>query len=251
MEDVLGRLVGRSVLFNGLVIPGGSIELALSRYVDNLVIWNDDKTYRVSLVGSAVPVKFANRYFLLCTNHQLKRFRMEKVALLARDGRNLVTSSGVRHFADESSPHYRDLAAFDFSEACEARPEFKERFFHLLDVPPATHGADTVAAVVAGFPTGEQVYELSDKNHIGRSKRAVLCHPHPETYDPALLCLRAREALNFDPDGMSGGSAFVVQIVNGVFKAYFAGMVVTGGRDRFHIVKAKDIYRFLEVLSDR
>ena len=47
---------------------------------------------------------------------------------------------------------------------------------------------------------------------------------------------------------MSGGSAFVVQVVAGEFRAYFAGLVVTGGRDRFHIIKVGDIYRFLATL---
>src|ERR1017187_2845888 len=72
--------------------------------------------------------------------------------------------------------------------------------------------------------------------------------PDVDTYDPALLCLRTNEPLDFDPDGMSGGSAFVVQIVNGAFHAHFAGIVVTGGRDRFHIIKVGHIHRFLAAL---
>jgi hypothetical protein len=55
----------------------------------------------------------------------------------------------------------------------------------------------------------------------------------PATYDPALSCLRSNEPLGFDPDGMSGGSAFVVQVVDGEFRAYFAGLVVTGGETGF------------------
>jgi hypothetical protein len=51
--------------------------------------------------------------------------------------------------------------------------------------------------------------------------------------------------LGFDPDGMSGGSAFVVQIVDGEPHAFFAGIVVTGGADRFHILKVGVIAGFL------
>jgi hypothetical protein len=47
---------------------------------------------------------------------------------------------------------------------------------------------------------------------------------------------------------MSGGSAFVVQVVDGEFRAYFAGVVVTGGQDRFHIIKVGLIERFLRAL---
>jgi hypothetical protein len=97
---------------------------------------------------------------------------------------------------------------------------------------PDARNTDIVFAVVAGFPSNDQKYELEEKNHIGKFKRIVVCQPDPSSYDPALLCLRTNEPLGFDPDGMSGGSAFVVQAVGGEFHAYFAGVVVTGGQDR-------------------
>lgn len=247
-RSLLERLAGTSVSFNGLLLPASTLSRALARYVDNLFIWNDHEVYKVSLVGSAVPIRFADRYFLICTNHQLRGNEKEDVSLLGRDGQLLVTSSGVRHFDDESNPHYRDLAAFDFTEACEAHPAFRERFFYLHEVPPTARNTDIVFAVVAGFPSKDQKHEIEEKNHIGKVKRIVLCQPDPSTYDPALLCLRADEPLDFDPDGMSGGSAFVVQVVAGEFRAYFAGLVVTGGKDRFHIIKVGDIWRFLRTL---
>jgi hypothetical protein len=125
------------------------------------------------------------------------------------------------------------------------RQLFQQPFFDLRGMPPDAPNTDIVFAVVAGFPCKDQKYELEEKNHIGKFKRIVVCQPDPDTYDPALLCLCTNEPLDFDPDGMSGGSAFVVQIVNGVFRAYFAGIVVTGGRDRFHIIKVGHIHRFL------
>ena len=140
------------------------------------------------------------------------------------------------------------MAAFDFTEPCEIHPDLKERFFDLREIPPYARNTDIVAAVVAGFPSKDQKYELEEKNHIGKYKRIILCQPDPSSYDPALLCLRASEPLDFDPDGMSGGSAFVVQAVGGEFRAYFAGLIVTGGGDLFHVIKVGHIYRFLEML---
>ena len=154
--------------------------------------------------------------------------------------------SGVRHFNDETNPHYLDLAAFEIP--CQAHSDLKERFFDLPSCPPDARNTDIVFAVVAGFPCKDQKYELEEKNHIGKFKRIVVCQPDPATYDPALLCLRTNEPLDFDPDGMSGGSAFVVQVVDGEFRAYFAGLVVTGGRDRFHVIKVGHIHRFLTAL---
>jgi len=246
--SVLDRMAGTSVSFNGLLMPASTLTSVLARYVDNLCVWNDHQTYKVSLVGSAVPIRFSGRYFLLCTNHQLRGRELENVSLLTRDGQRIVTSSGVRHFNDESNPHYLDLAAFEFTSPCDEHPDLKERFFFLREVPPDARNTDIVFAIVAGFPSKDQVYELEEKNHIGRFKRIVECQPDPSSPDPALLCLRANKPLGFNPDGMSGGSAFVVQVVNGEFRAYFAGLVVTGGTDRFHIIKVGDIYRFLETL---
>ncbi len=244
-RNILNQMVGTSASFNGLLIPAGSLASVLSRYVDNLFVWNDHQTYKLSLVGSAVPVKFSDRYFLLCTNHQLRGSRPEHVSLLGRDGQNLVTSAGMRHFNDESNPLYLDLAAFEFTEPCEAHPDLKERFLDLRDVPPAARNVDIIFAVVAGFPSQDQKYELEEKNYIGKFKRTVVCLPDPSSYDPALLCLRTDKPLDFDPDGMSGGSAFVVLEVDGEFRAYFAGLVVTAGRDRFHIIKVGHIRSFL------
>jgi hypothetical protein len=95
-RSILGRMVGTSVSFNGLVVPASTLPATLSRYVDNLFVWNDHQAYKVSLVGSAVPIHFFGRYFLLCTNHQLRGCQLDRVSLLGRDGINLVTSSGVR-----------------------------------------------------------------------------------------------------------------------------------------------------------
>lgn len=247
-RGVLDRLVGTSVRFNGLIVPASTLAASLGRYVDNLVVWNDDETYKVSLVGSAVPIKFKGRYFLLCTNHQLVGCQLDHVSLLGRDGRNLITSSGVRRFEDQNNPHYLDLAAFEFTEPCEAYPDLKERFFDLREMPPDAPSTDIVFAVVAGFPSRDQAYELEERNHIGKFKRIVVCQPEPLSFDPALLCLRSDEPLGFDPDGMSGGSAFVVQTVAGECRAYFAGLVVTGGLDRFHVIKVGVIHDFLDLL---
>lgn len=249
-RNLLDRLVGTSVRLNGLILPASTLTSTLSRFVDNLFVWNDHDIYKVSLIGSAVPIKFAERYFLLCTNHQIRDSKLENVSLLGRDGRNIITSSGVRRFDDETNPHYLDLAAFEFTEPCKAHPDLKERFFDLREIPPDVPSADIVFAVVAGFPSKDQKYELEEGNHIGKLKRIVVCHLEPSTFDPALLCLRADEPLDLNPDGMSGGSAFVVQIAGGEFRAYFAGLVVTGGIDRFHIIKVGLIHRFLAALVE-
>jgi hypothetical protein len=185
------------------------------------------------------------RYLLLCSNHQLRGRQLEDVSLLGRDGINLVTSSGVRQFNNEEHPLYLDLAVFNFTEPCEDRPEFKERFFDFQNIPPNAPSTDIAFAIIAGFPSRDQIYEIEEKNHIGRRKRIVACRLENASTNNTELSLQALGPLGFDPDGMSGGSAFVVQRVENEFRAYFAGMVVTGGGGRFRIIKVGVIENFL------
>jgi hypothetical protein len=245
---VLDQLTNTSVRFNGLLIPAKALESTLGRYVDNLIVWNNHDVHKISLVGSAVPLLFGGRYFLICTNHQLAGRDPENVSIMGRDGQKLVTSSGMRCFSDETLPHYLDLAAFDFTEPCEVLPDSKKWFFVLRDIPPDTTNSDIVAVVVAGFPAADQKYEVEEANHIGKVKRIVVCQPEPSSKDSALLCLYVKDGLGFNPDGMSGGSAFVIQQIGAELHAFFAGMIVTAGKDRFHIIKVGPIKQFLTTL---
>ena len=48
-----------------------------------------------------------------------------------------------------------------------------------------------------------------------------------------------------DPDGMSGGSAFVIVDTPAGLTAYFAGIVVRGGLEFFHVIRAGYVLAFL------
>lgn len=237
-----------AVTFNGISIPIRAVQSTLARYVDNLVVWNDNPEYRVSLVGSAILLHYQGRYFLICCNHQLKGQCLENVSILEKDGSVLFTSSGVRHFTDDCDPRYLDLAVFDFTDPCIAHPQLQERFFRLTDFPKDGPNTNTLFAIVAGFPSQKQGYHL-DENHIEKVKWIVPCSLQPPTYDRTrLLRLQAYYPMQFSPDGMSGGSAFIVQHDGQRLNAYFAGMVVTAGNDSFHIIKVGIIRDFLALI---
>ena len=55
--SIVGRLANHGVELNGLIIPGRAIENVLARHSVNLLVNNDDDTYRVSLVGSATAIR--------------------------------------------------------------------------------------------------------------------------------------------------------------------------------------------------
>ncbi len=103
-----------------------------------------------------------------------------------------------------------------------------------------------LAVLLTGYPSADQRYEVHENNHLGLVRRLVTCLPEKQPSDEALLSVKAQQPLTVHPDGMSGGSAFVIQMENGLPKAYFAGIIVRGGLKSFQILKAGFIISFLK-----
>jgi hypothetical protein len=45
---------------------------------------------------------------------------------------------------------------------------------------------------------------------------------------------------------MSGGAAFTIQYADGGLRAYFAGIIVRGGREDFYVLKSGIVKAFLD-----
>ena len=119
------------------------------------------------------------------------------------------------------------------------------RFFSFRDTAPDTTPDKQVFILCTGFPFDDQRYEL-DENHLGSGRRNVLCRLGDGSNDPALLRLNTPKGIDFDPNGMSGGSAFVCIEREGQLQIFFAGIITRGGRDGFYIVKAGFVREFLD-----
>jgi hypothetical protein len=247
-ETLLRRLMALGVNVNGLIVPGRSVESVLVRHSHNLVLYNDHETYKVSLVGSATAVRFNKRYVLLCTNHQLQGRDPQQVSMLKDDGSVLVTSGGFSAYPVSTETDAYDIAAFDFTEPVADHPDLRKRFFDLQQVPPNTLNVNVIAMLLAGYPANDQTYDIGENNHLGLARRHVVCLPHGQPFDEVMLTVRAETPLQDEPDGMSGGSAFVIQLMNGKPHAYFAGVIVRGGKEFFHILKAGFVLEFLRSL---
>ena len=245
-RTVIDQLTGLSVDVNGLIIPGRSIENVLARHTFNLIVANDDELFKVSLVGSATAVRYKGREILLATQHQVKGLDESRVAMLTDSGSHVITSGGRRGFIPHSDTDAYDIVAFDFTEPCKERVDLKKRFFELRSAPPDTLNVYVLAMLLTGYPSADQKYEVHESNHLGIVRRQVICLPDSQPSDEALLTVRAQRPLEQQPDGMSGGSAFVIQWENGRPKAYFAGIIVRGGKESFRILKAGFVVAFLD-----
>ena len=245
MDTIVERMSKLSVELNGIIWPGTAVEKVLARYAFNLFVHNDDPTYKISLLGSATAVRFRGRYLLLATQHQLVGTELERISMMSDDGEVAITSGGVRSYRMSSETDAFDLIAFDFTEPCAARPDLRPRFFDLTRIPPNVVDKAIIAFLLTGYPFKDQRYEVHETNQLGLARRLVTCLPESQPSDDALLSVRSTTPLPHDPDGMSGGSAFVVQESNGQFDAYFAGIIVRGGREIFHVIKAGYVFSFL------
>lgn len=247
MRTLIDQLAEDAVDLNGVIIPGDLIERRLGSHAFNLVVYNGGTEYQVSLLGTGTAIKFRGRSLLVATQHQLVGMARERVAMLTDDNEGVAITSGgyVRTDPSSESDAY-DLIAFDFTEPCQKRPDLRKRFFDLRSMPPDLRGVTDSVVILTGCPTKDQTYDVEQNNHIGIARRHVLCHPtQDQPSDDALVRLRAIKPMPHDPDGMSGGSAFVIFDTPNGLKAHFAGIVVRGGLELFHIIRAGYVLAFL------
>ncbi|MBN8916336.1 MAG: hypothetical protein J0I31_12145 [Rhizobiales bacterium] len=250
-RTIIDRFADLGVELNGLIIPGASVDAVLGRHAFNLFVHNDHDLYKVSLIGSATAIRYRKREFLLTTQHQLRGIDLPNVAMMTDTGSHVITSAGSRHFEPRSDTDAYDITAFEFTEPCAAYPELKRRFFNLRRVPNDVLNIDVIGFLLTGFPSKAQAYEIADKNHIGVGRLAVVCTLEPQPNDPALLCVKAVSPLDLDPDGMSGGSAFVIQMQDGRPQAFFAGIIIRGGLEHFYVLKSGFVRAFLDACLER
>jgi hypothetical protein len=247
---ILGQFAGHGVNLNGIIVPGRSIESTLARHAFNLVINNKDEMFKVSLVGSATAVRRGGREILLTTQHQLRGVDPQQVAMLTDTGSHIITSGGYRGFLPHSETDAHDVVAFDFTEPCKDRPELRKCFFDLSNVPPdvEVNDANVVAMLLSGYPTEDQNYDIYENNHLGLVRRQIVCQPHSQPNDNALLTVRVVRPLEKHPDGMSGGSAFVIRLEHGKPHAHFAGIIIRGGKTNFTTLRASVICALIDTV---
>lgn len=247
-RPLLETMLDISARVGSLIVPARSLESHLGRFASQLTVWTHDDVYKISIPGSAIGVIHAGRAMLICSMHQLKGVELSDVCILTPDGSHAITSSGsqnCRSGEHKASSDAYDLAAFDFTEPAREFPELTKNFFKFDCVPPDAPNTHILAFVVTGYPNADQKYELAEKNHIGQVRRVLIAEPDSQPADPALLKLKFAQHLDFDPDGLSGGPAFVMQMVDGECRAYLGGMVVRAGKSHCHIVKSGFLWNFL------
>ncbi|PRD41370.1 hypothetical protein C5748_22045 [Phyllobacterium phragmitis] len=248
---MMDTLLGTSAVLNGVAIPARSLGEALSRHCLSVVIHSDYANSEFPVLpaylrGSGIPILLGDRYILVCTKHQLQGVDLERVSMFAEGGERLISSGGVRSFVEpDPDSDYRDIAAFDFTEPCRDIPELRRWFFRLSELPPEISAEANMIGLAFGFPTKEQSINSEERKIVFSRRQMVFNLDHQQGSDRAMFTVRLHEMLPIDPDGVSGGPAFVVQMVDGGPKVYLAGMVTRAGRKSLYIMKIEIVLGFL------
>ncbi len=246
---ILEQLLKLSVKFNGIYVPGKELEKTLSRFTQMVFVGTQMPNYPVILRGSATTIRFLNRDLLVCTQHQIADVDWQNVGMMAEGGQTFVTSGGHSNYSISTDTDAFDIVAFNFSEPVAGITELRSRFLNLTNVRPLEQ--EILGVLVVGFPYADQVYDVGEhNNHISQTKRLILCKPDSEfPSDTALVRVTPMQPLQFDADGMSGGTAFLLLADGSDFTVAFGGMVVRGGREGFYILKPGLFVDFLGTVT--
>ncbi len=127
----------------------------------------------------------------------------------------------------------------------------RERFFHVQGLPPDVPSNQVVGLIVSGYPFDKQNYGLTEETRqLGFARAQIVCSIAPYEEQPkadqTVLKLDSLSPLGFNPNGMSGGAAFVMQIVGTSAHAHLAGMVIASSNNKFHIIKIGPILQFID-----
>lgn len=239
------------VSINGVQVGIRSVPSVLARHAVGVVIVSDHDIYNVFLRGTGTLLRNRDRFFMICCHHQIKGEALDRVGFFPSEEPVVITSAGVKIFDHQTDTDLSDLAIFDFTEPVKKSPGIERLFFNFNEHPPNAYNTDTAFVQVAGFTTHHQAYELGDeRNHLGLVKLNITYVLDSPSNDRAILKLRpAQEALHFDPDGLSGGSAFSVQFVDEKAKAFFAGIVCRAGKNSAYIIKSNYILAALNTFD--
>lgn len=250
LTTLLDRKVRTSIRVHGLLVPASSLQSRLHVFCQNLVRYTGVEAFPVQLKGSATGLLYRGRNFLVCTAHQLRDVREEEIGVLFLDENTYISSAGYTRFkasVQQTGSDEVDLCVFDFTEQVEVKASLGRRFFTLRNNDVLEDADEVLGYHAYGCPFDDQTYDIFDNNHVGTVIRSMTCDPEKAPSDPALGSCRLVGAMDFDPNGLSGGSVFATVLHGDEIVLKFAGIINRAGGGVIHFIKAKSVQRLLDL----
>ncbi|MBY3032439.1 hypothetical protein HF265_25715 [Rhizobium leguminosarum] len=169
--------------------------------------------------------------------------------MLFLDENTYISSAGYTRFntsAKQTASDAVDLCAFDFSEQVEVKTSLGRRFFTLRNNDVLEDTEEVLGYHAYGCPFDDQNYDVLDNNHVGTVIRSMTCDLEKASSDPALGSCRLLGAMDFNPNGLSGGPVFATVLHGEEIVVKFAGIINRAGGGIIHFIKAKSVQRLLD-----
>ncbi|MBY3386550.1 hypothetical protein [Rhizobium laguerreae] len=250
LKILVERKIRTSIRVHGLLVPANSLQSRLHVFCQNLMRYTGIEAFPVQLKGSATGLNYRGNKFLVCTAHQLRDVREEDVGVLFLDENTYISSAGYTRYnasARQAESDAVDLCVFDFTRQAGVKTALGRRFFTLRSDDVLRDENEVLGYHAYGCPFGDQTYDVFDNNHIGTVIRSMTCDPEKATFDPALGSCRLLGAMDFDPNGLSGGAVFATVLQGEEIVLKFAGIINRAGGGIIHFIKAKSVQRLLDL----
>lgn len=241
------------VSLNGLWISPREINARLAEFVESLL--SIDSLNSISRAGPCVLVRVCDKFYAVCTRHQLLERDAEWVGLNIADERVIQTSAGLLTVQGQESDLVRDLAIFDFTEVVADGSIETKQFFALEAANVIAHGDDVTALLAFGYLDQEQSVEIDFSDKYPEEYRTISLHQRlrPLTCiyagvgcDPTAFSFKIVDKMNCSYSGLSGGPLFAI-VKDGrlSFKVVFAGVVTHACNGLGWGIKGDTIHRYL------
>jgi hypothetical protein len=250
LKTLLGRKIWTSVRVHGLLVPANSLQSRLHLFCQNLVRHTGIEAFPVQLKGSATGLNYKGSKFLVCTAHQLRDVCEKEIGVLFLDESIYISSAGYTRFnasVQQTGSDAVDLCLFDFSEQTEEKTALGRRFFTLRSSDVLKDTDEVLGYHAYGCPFDDQTYDILDNNHVGTVIRSMTCDPEKAPCDSALGLCRLVGAMDFDPNGLSGGPVFATTLYGEEIVLKFAGIINRAGGAVIHFIKAKEVLRLMDL----
>ncbi len=247
IDTIFGTKLHTSVLVNGLYVPAKILAQTLQLYTDPALFHTEEMgPYNLSKSGSLLRVKCNGRYFALMSAHQVigakSNYNYEQLCLHDNNGK-LYTSHSAIYPVDDLDFEF-DALLFEFTEVVEAGNLQSSIWLDVKLDELSQICPKTMRTLCIGYP--------GHRNNIDYEKNRYSVAPNAIWGEETTPCIGGNLAFNpspplsYEPSGMSGAPVFGIWIEEHVPKIYFAGIVSTASKHKFHFIPRREILSLFE-----
>lgn len=228
---VLGRLAVTSVAIGSIYVLGRSIEVALGRFVKQLMIPTESDDYPYQFRGSMTPLNIDGHYVGVCCCHQFTGIEPQNIMINVSEELQTISSNGVHRLRAQDTTigtDIEDIACFNFPVAEYNLPTLERHFFP-VSAPRIWPSEATGHFILFGYPFNKVDYQFEEKK-INVGIIYAICVLDGVSSSPGVLRLRTLSGQKIYADGLSGGPVYYLGQNKVGFFVGFAGMIIRGGQ---------------------